>query len=268
MMEFLEKLKSIGLTEYEAKAYLALLNRAELTAEEVSVTSEVPLPRVYGVLEQLAEKGFIRILPGRPRKFEAFPPKKAFEQYVKFREKLMAEEIKRMEEIFSDVERSLEEIYWRTRLKIKPEELLEPLSDLYEMEVRTRKIINEASEEILIFTELFSWFPKIARELRSAVERGVRVRVLMCTSTVKAINIARQLREMGAEVREAPETWYPTRGTIVDKSKLVFLIWAAEEEERYWYPTLYRPHYTENKGLIRVFLDAFERRWSLGKPIH
>lgn len=267
MREFLEKLKSLGLTEYEAKAYLALLNRAELTAEEISATSKVPLPRVYGILEQLAEKGFIRILPGRPRRFEAYPPKRAFEQYVKFREKLMADEIKRMEEVFSDIEHSLEEIYWRTRLKIKPEELLEPLSDLYEMEVKTRRIISEAREEILIFTELFSWFPKISRELRDAVDRGVRVRVLMCTSTVKAISIARQLRGMGVEVREAPESWYPARGTIVDSSKLLFLIWAAEEEEKYWYPTLYRPHYTENKGLIQVFLDAFERRWSLAKPI-
>lgn len=267
MAEFVEKLRSIGLTEYESKAYLTLISRGELTAEEVSSASEVPLPRVYGILEQLAEKGFIRILPGRPRRFEAFPPKRAFEQYVKFREKLMSEEIKRIKDVFSNIEKSLEEIYWRIRLKIKPEELLEPLSDLYEMEAKTREIIGDAKEEILIFTELFSWFDRVSREIEDAVKRGVRVRVLMRLSIVMAANTARRLKEMGVEVREAPETWYPARGTIVDRSKLLFLIWAAEEEERYWYPTLYRPHYTENKGLIRIFLDGFERRWSLAKPI-
>ncbi|RLE45621.1 MAG: hypothetical protein DRJ31_11030, partial [Candidatus Methanomethylicota archaeon] len=85
MKEFIDKLKSMGLTEYEAKAYLALLQKANMTAEQISNLSEVPLPRVYGVLEQLAIKGFIKILPGRPRKFEAIEPRIAFESYMKYK---------------------------------------------------------------------------------------------------------------------------------------------------------------------------------------
>ncbi|MCS7385843.1 MAG: hypothetical protein NDF55_03745 [archaeon GB-1867-005] len=265
MTELISKLKSLGLTEYEAKAYIALLDRAELTAEEVSSYSKVPLPRVYGILELLAEKGFVKILPGRPRRFEAIAPKKAFEQYVKYRESILSEELKRMKEIFSEMEGELEEIYWRNRLRIKPEELLEPLADLYEMEVRTMEIISMAREEVLIFTELFSWFPKVEREIRDAIKRGVKVRVLMCTSTPEARRRAERLVRMGAEVKVAPEKWYPTRGVIADRSKLIFLIWAAEEEEHYWRPVLYRPHYTENRGLICVFLDAFEKRWASGE---
>ena len=265
MFELINKLKSLGLTEYEAKAYLALLNKADLTAEEVSSTSKVPLPRVYGILELLAEKGFVKILPGRPRRFEAIPPKKAFEQYIKYRETMLSEEIQRMKEIFNEMESKLEELYWSNRLRIKPEDLLEPLTDLYEMEIRTKEIITKAKDEILVFTELFSWYPKVEKEIKEAIKRGVKVKVLMCVSDPEARRIAEKLVKMGAIVKVAPEKWYPTRGVIVDRSKLIFLIWAAEEEEHYWRPVLYRPHYTENKGLICVFLDAFERRWASGK---
>ena len=104
--------------------------------------------------------------------------------------------------------------------------------------------------------------------MKNALKRGVSVKVLMCTSNLQSRRIAEKLFKMGAKVRIAPEKWYPTRGTIADKSKLLFLIWAAEEEERYWKPVLYRPHYTENRGLICVFLDAFEKRWREGLPLH
>ncbi|HDO20710.1 MAG TPA: TrmB family transcriptional regulator [Candidatus Bathyarchaeota archaeon] len=268
MYELVLKFKSLGLTEYEAKAYLALLEKAELTAEEVSKLSEVPLPRVYGILEQLEEKGFVKVIGGRPRRFEAVEPKEAFQNYIEYRRKLLSKEISDINAMFSSLQPRLEELYYKHRLRIKPGVLLQPLKDLYEMEAKTRSLISNAVEELLIFTELFSWFPKVEAYLKNALKRGVSVKVLMCTSTLQSRRIAEKLFKMGAKVRIAPEKWYPTRGTIADKSKLLFLIWAAEEEERYWKPVLYRPHYTENRGLICVFIDAFEKRWREGSPLH
>ncbi len=267
MKEFIDKLKSMGLTEYEAKAYLALLQKANMTAEQISNLSEVPLPRVYGVLEQLAIKGFIKILPGRPRKFEAIEPRIAFESYMKYKERMLEQELEKLKELFSQFERQLEDIYWRSRLRVKPESLITPLSSLSEMEEKTRELIRQAEREVLVFTELFTWFKRVRREVEEAVKRGVKMKVIMCPLTDESKEIARQLVEMGVEVKKAPEEWYPTRGTIVDRSKLVFLIWAPREEKKYWKPVIYQPHYTENKGLIHIFLDAFYKRWSQAKPL-
>ena len=265
MYELASKLRSLGLTEYEARCYLALLKKPDLTAVDVSGLSEVPLPRVYGILEQLEAKGFIKSQSGRPKRFEAYEPKHAIQQYMKYRKNLLEDEIDEISRIFAGLQSDLEELYYRTRLRIKPEALLEPLADLYEMERRSNEIISSAEEEIVIFTELFSWFHKVKKNLKLALKRGIRIRVLMCMNTPMSKSIARSLLRMGVQVKVAPEPWYPARGMIVDESKLLFLIWAAKEKERYWQPMLYKPHYTENKGLICVFMDAFERRWLGGR---
>jgi sugar-specific transcriptional regulator TrmB len=47
MEDIVEKLKRVGLTEYEAKAYLALLNTHLCTATQVSEKSGVPRIKIY-----------------------------------------------------------------------------------------------------------------------------------------------------------------------------------------------------------------------------
>jgi sugar-specific transcriptional regulator TrmB len=83
-----EKLKRVGLTEYEAKAYLALLNTHLCTATQVSLRSSVPRTKIDAVLEALKEKGWVRIYSGVLLLFKAVDPLTVFEQikedYTKF----------------------------------------------------------------------------------------------------------------------------------------------------------------------------------------
>lgn len=261
------KLKSFGLTEYEAKVYLALLDRAELTAEEISSLSEVPLPRVYDVLESLEEKGFVKIISGRPRRFEAVEPKLAFQNYIAYLRRSLDQEILNLENLFNSLHPILEEHYYRSRLRVDPSSLLEPLPDLYDMEERTKNMISSAKREVIIFSQLFTWFNKVEKEIKDALDRGVEFRVLMRILNPESKDIYTRLQKLGVKVRISSEDWYPVRGTIVDRSKLIFLIWVPREEKRYWSPIVYRPHYTENKGLISIFLDAFEYRWNSASSI-
>lgn len=55
--------KSMGLTLYEAKLYIALLQGAR-NPREASVKSGVPLPRIYDVVKVLEAKGFVERDPG------------------------------------------------------------------------------------------------------------------------------------------------------------------------------------------------------------
>lgn len=56
MAGVVEKLKRVGLTEYEAKAYLALLNAHLSTATQISEKSGVPRTKIYAVLESLEKQ--------------------------------------------------------------------------------------------------------------------------------------------------------------------------------------------------------------------
>ena len=162
----------------------------------------------------------------------------------------------------SSIREVLENKYWESRYGIRDELLLEPLDDLKSMEVKTVRLISEAQREIRIFTASFEWYTKIREVLLDAVRRGVKVKILMRVVDEHSQKRARDLLENGIEVKSTVEDWYPVRGTIVDGNKLLFLIWATEKKLSY-----YKPHYTENVGLIKIFLDAFERRWERASNI-
>jgi len=53
---------------------------------------------------------------------------------------------------------------------------------------------------------------------------------------------------------------------LSDDNELVFLIWATNERNGRR-PKFFRPHFTKNDGMIRVFADAFDKRWSDASPI-
>jgi sugar-specific transcriptional regulator TrmB len=80
MESVVEKLQRVGLTEYEAKAYLALLNTHLSTATQASEKSGVPRTKIYSVLEALRNKGWVHVYSGVPLLFKAIAPLAVFER--------------------------------------------------------------------------------------------------------------------------------------------------------------------------------------------
>ena len=66
MDENIHVLKGIGLTMYEAQAYVTLTSLIDTTAFEVAEKSGIPRSKIYDVLKGLHEKNFIEIEDGRP----------------------------------------------------------------------------------------------------------------------------------------------------------------------------------------------------------
>lgn len=59
MESLITTLKQFGLTEYEAKVYVALVTQSPSAAADISKRSTVPRARVYGTLDSLVEKGLV-----------------------------------------------------------------------------------------------------------------------------------------------------------------------------------------------------------------
>lgn len=72
--ELILRLKKIGLTEYESRAYVSLVGLREATAREVLEVGKIPQGRVYDVLKNLADKGYIEIQNGYPTYYRAVAP--------------------------------------------------------------------------------------------------------------------------------------------------------------------------------------------------
>jgi HTH-type transcriptional regulator, sugar sensing transcriptional regulator len=77
-----DRLVRLGLTLYEARAYVALVRRDASTPAEVARLAGVPRPRIYDVLESLTTKGLAGDRPGRTAKFVATPPERVTAQLM------------------------------------------------------------------------------------------------------------------------------------------------------------------------------------------
>jgi HTH-type transcriptional regulator, sugar sensing transcriptional regulator len=77
-----ERLVRLGLTLYEARAYVALVRRDASTPAELARLAGVPRPRIYDVLESLVGKGLATDRPGRTAKYVATPPERVAGQLM------------------------------------------------------------------------------------------------------------------------------------------------------------------------------------------
>ncbi|WP_406534380.1 TrmB family transcriptional regulator [Methanobrevibacter sp.] len=74
MDENIHVLKGIGLTMYEAQAYVTLTSLISSTASEISEKSGIPRSKIYDVLKGLINKNFIEVEDGRPLTYNVKSP--------------------------------------------------------------------------------------------------------------------------------------------------------------------------------------------------
>lgn len=84
--ELHERLLEIGFSDYEARAFIALMRRCSGTMREISRESGVPYQKIYHVCELLEEKGLVKLIHGRPKRVKLVDPELSLKIY---REKLV-----------------------------------------------------------------------------------------------------------------------------------------------------------------------------------
>ncbi|PIP87390.1 hypothetical protein COW81_00380 [Candidatus Campbellbacteria bacterium CG22_combo_CG10-13_8_21_14_all_36_13] len=100
-MTIQEAIESIGLSEKEARVYLALLEIGTGSAYGIAVKSGLKRPTAYVILEELAKKGVVSLIPRSSKKlYRAKNPEYLFEE---------------MEERFIEAKNKLPEIKAKTR---------------------------------------------------------------------------------------------------------------------------------------------------------
>ena len=103
-----ERLTSIGLSKYEACAYLALLGHDDSTAVEVADRAGVPRQRIYDVLTALRDKGLAVVREGRPARYSARSPGIALPAMLETRKRAQAVEHERLAQLVQQLLPDLE----------------------------------------------------------------------------------------------------------------------------------------------------------------
>jgi len=144
-----ESLTRLGLTGYEARAYLALTRRGVATGAELARLAGLPRQRIYDVLEGLVARGFAIIRAGRPLRYTAVAPAEAIERLLEERRRELAD----AERVASDAAGRLTATYEAGRDHTDPLDFIEVLREPGAIAARFAELQAAAQNEILVFTK-------------------------------------------------------------------------------------------------------------------
>ena len=113
MDENISTLKGIGLTMYEAQAYVTLTSLIQATADEVSKSSGIPRSKIYDVLKKLSEKDFIEIEDGRPLTYVVKSPVEVLSREKEKIDSQIEDAIVRLTNIYENGMNQVQAPIWR-----------------------------------------------------------------------------------------------------------------------------------------------------------
>lgn len=73
MEKILAEIQKLGFSQYESKAYIALLQNSAVTGYELSKRSGVPRSMIYEVINKLIDRGAVYTIPSDPFKYSPVP---------------------------------------------------------------------------------------------------------------------------------------------------------------------------------------------------
>jgi sugar-specific transcriptional regulator TrmB len=187
-----EILQEFGLTEYRAKAFVALTRLGEGTAKEVSEVADIPQARVYDCMEALHERGLVDVRRSKPRLFRAVGVEEALE-------KLQRRYDDRLTRLESNLSRLETPETGDDGAGVWTAEGTEAITD------RMRRIVANAEAEVWVaLPEAALATDELLSALAGAVDRGVEVTV---GSPAEAIRDAVSADVPGASVVETWTWW-------------------------------------------------------------
>ncbi|MDN3352398.1 helix-turn-helix domain-containing protein [Actinomadura sp. DC4] len=256
------ELTDLGLTGYEARVYLALVNRSRYTAAQIARESGVPRQRVYDVLSGLTERGLVRALPGQVARFTAVDPASAIERLMATHRATFSH----LEQTTARLVEALVPAWSQGRDETDPLDYVEVLRDREMLSERIEEIQAEAEREILAMAKL----PYLTGTSESGIatihrlnEAGGSVRCLYERDTMDHGEMLADIRRYAAAGEHARiAASVPMRMWIVDGSRVVMSLRDPVAESASTTNV-----FIEHPALAQCLAYAFEAIWDGAEPV-
>ncbi len=156
-------LQSLGLSAYEARAYIALVAHGYGSAETIAETSGIPRTSAYKVLSSLRDKGYAISTRGRPMIFKPEAPEKV-KNDVLLRVSSVFDELQVLHEVLMD--KGEPQLVYTIQGK---QRVLRKIAELLETATRTFFISTPTLSEVQ---------ETLSKRIGAAVKRGVQAPVI------------------------------------------------------------------------------------------
>jgi sugar-specific transcriptional regulator TrmB len=247
-MEKIKVLQKLGLTEYEARAYLSLAKLGPSTVREIVLDSKLPRNKAYESLQRLEQQNKVVSLPISPKKYKITNPE-LFKQEIKELDKSVDLMIKLIEQ-----PKTLEfkDLFWVIRSKKAIE------TKLAIQNTKTKK-------EILGCNKLSKILYKNICTMKEAVDLGVKVKMI-CTFDKNKSSVYKEWLKTGAKIRIFDKNKFGPllpRITIFDGEIARLTTGKPEVQKEEDYLTLW----TESKAFAQMLKKHFMNMWKNSEPI-
>lgn len=262
-------LRDLGLSEYEDRAYRALLEESPSTAKELSRSSDVPMGRVYDVLKDLERRGLARSqAASRPKKYVAVEPEAALDRLLDAKREELEEQEAQYESAVEELEGDLdagvpaEQGFWTAVLG--PEESADLLIE--RLDTASDRVVTVAGGPTPQF-DVGEYGDEVAAALQRAVERGVSVSVLLGPDLIQTLPNA-VLKRYEKELAGHPEFEVRTTDHVSGSFHLIDGVEACIEVPN---PLTPREPFAmldlKDREFTADVRETFDPRWADAEPL-
>jgi HTH-type transcriptional regulator, sugar sensing transcriptional regulator len=253
----MRKLMDHGLTEYQARAYLTLLDLGAATASQVSPLSKVPRTRIYTTMRQLHQKGLVQILPETPLRYEPVP----FEAYLK----TLAEELRsRAKQIDTGQESLAREFAIIAQAEPESAGRFEAIYGRKNVRERLLRMYATAAREVIGIGTTKSpgrILGAFRPDLVERASRGVRLKYAFCFTPENRDDVRTLLRH--AQVRHI-DFRMPVYMHVVDGKEFLMSHPIPDDDSSYRGDDI--AIWTNDPAIAGAMSEMSERIWEMGRP--
>ncbi|MFW9879858.1 MAG: TrmB family transcriptional regulator [Candidatus Thorarchaeota archaeon] len=246
-MESLKALQTFGLSEKEAKVYLASLELGTATASDISIKSNLPRTLVYDLLERLIELGLVTyVIKNHKKYFSAVNPKE------------LSEILEEKQNIIKEALPNLESLYKSPGIK-------RPLVEVYEGKEGLKTLMNDllklGIKELLAYGSSRSFFEVdpffIEHWHKERILKKIKIRVMYNETEQTKERLKKHKESLGlTKYKFLPIKVESPTPTLIYENKLVFLHLVKKEP----FAVL-----IDNEQMANNYRKYFEELWKIAK---
>jgi len=237
-------LNRIGFRDYKKRVYKTLFRLREASVTEINRASGVPMPKIYGIMDELERAGYVSLALARPRKYALVHPKIVFDKLLKEKESEISQLRLRVDKVvraFGAVGPKLSEKFGVLRGR---ENVLRFLAS----------VLDSNNKSYWASVAFNTGYTSLMPILKRKIKEGFDVRII---GPPGRDPIIRKYAKLGAKVKVVDGLKEPLRFSLHD-GRFLALTLTSEDGE---YVTIL----TDSSSLIKKMTTLFLYYWKIGR---
>ncbi|WGI17292.1 helix-turn-helix domain-containing protein [Methanonatronarchaeum sp. AMET-Sl] len=242
----INNLEELGLSNYEARTFIALNRLGRGTAREIYRVSDVPRSQIYGAAEELDKKGLVEIQRSKPMRFrpvELDEAEKKLQEDFESKKESALTYIKNVKSELFDTSEEKEDVW--------------TIHGYETVNRRIRDIISESEDYIILsISEKHLFSNEILDEIKNKADEGVEINVLSHQD-----DLSQELTEIpNTEVIKPPESLKrkDMGGRVVVSDGDTALLSVLSENKEIQHPEYESAIWSRETGFSKVLVQLIE----------